>query len=572
MSAMDTPQPENPNGAAYYDWEPAGKGIRIHLNLVVVDGIRQIAFLRNPENREVGGLLVGHSHYGGFRREIWIEDFLPIRLEHLRSGTALLPGVGGNSILRNDQEVLGYYRTHNRTGGLFLDDSDIALLHTHFNEPNGVVLAIRPSATAAGVAGFFFWEGSHIRTESSYLEFPFRRQELQGESVVPAHLTPVPGSAAVGRRTATAALSSWLWLPFLTATLVLVPLLFYKSQQQRVQTPTAPPALALTAERTGSGLKVTWNRSNPVVRDAQGGTLWITDGGTTKRLDLDAGQVSSGSIVYWPTSQDLNFKLQVFAPGRSAMETVRAVGPPALHGEEEASAKNTPPPPPATAEPAEKADTIESAQAKPSPGSPYGAFERNRVVSNRDHLAAKEFPRDNPDGFQQQEPARTADLPPPPEKITPAEPVTTASITPPPVLRTYRPTTAFAKVSYEPIEESRIRKAIAKVPGLSLLQRHRYKSGDEFTPARPVKEVTPTVPITLRKALGNDEVNVDVRVEVDSNGQVKKLEAPESSRHADFVKLASDSAKHWKFEPARLRGKQVSSNMLLHFRFVPGNR
>src|SRR4051794_8753243 len=224
MSAMDTPSPENPNGVSYYDWEIPGKGVRIHLNLMVVDGIRQIAFLRNPENREIGGLLVGHSHYGGFRREVWIEDFLPIRLEHLRSGTALLPGAGGNSILRNDQEVLGYYRTHNRTGGLFLDDSDIALLRTHFNEPNGLVLLIRPSSTAAGVAGFFFWEGSHIRTESSYLEFPFRRQELQGEPVLPAHLTPAQGGAAAAvvarRTTAAAALSSWLWLPFLTATLV----------------------------------------------------------------------------------------------------------------------------------------------------------------------------------------------------------------------------------------------------------------------------------------------------------------------------------------------------------------
>jgi TonB family protein len=122
------------------------------------------------------------------------------------------------------------------------------------------------------------------------------------------------------------------------------------------------------------------------------------------------------------------------------------------------------------------------------------------------------------------------------------------------------------------MDESKIRKAIAKVPGLSLLQRHRFKAGEDFMPARPVKEVTPTVPITLRKALGNDEVNVDVKVEIDSNGQVKKLDAPESSRHADFVKLAADTAKRWKFEPARLRGKQVSSSAMLHFKFAPGNR
>src|SRR5689334_12337550 len=145
MSATDGSAASGSTPPTYYDWEVPGKPIRVHMNLAVVDGIRQIAFLRNPENREIGGLLVGHTHYGGFRREVWIEDFLPIRLEHLRSGTALLPGGGGNSILRNDQEVLGYYRTHNRTGGLFLDDNDVALLRTHFDEPNGLVLVIRPS-------------------------------------------------------------------------------------------------------------------------------------------------------------------------------------------------------------------------------------------------------------------------------------------------------------------------------------------------------------------------------------------------------------------------------------------
>jgi hypothetical protein len=152
----------------------------------------------------------------------------------------------------------------------------------------------------------------------------------------------------------------------------------------------------------------------------------------------------------------------------------------------------------------------------------------------------------------------------PPE---PPQPAQTASNTPPPVvaqtvLRPVHPT-FVSEVSLEPTQPGIIRRGIHHVPVLNLLEKHNYKSGTGFAPARPLREVRPRLLDSTRHP------NVDVKVWIDDTGQVTKAELLSDDVEPEVADVASNAAYKWAFQPARLSDRPVSSEMVMHFHFVP---
>jgi TonB family protein len=98
---------------------------------------------------------------------------------------------------------------------------------------------------------------------------------------------------------------------------------------------------------------------------------------------------------------------------------------------------------------------------------------------------------------------------------------------------------------------------------LNLLERHNYKSGSSFAPARPVREVKPKLPDAPEHPI------VDVKVWIDETGQVTKTELLSDHVDPDVAEVASNAAGKWTFQPAKLSDRPVSSEMVMHFRFVP---
>jgi TonB family protein len=64
------------------------------------------------------------------------------------------------------------------------------------------------------------------------------------------------------------------------------------------------------------------------------------------------------------------------------------------------------------------------------------------------------------------------------------------------------------------------------------------------------------------------KVNVSIRVAVDAGGNVSNaaFDSPGPSRY--FARQAMQAAQHWRFKPAQVDGKAVSSTWLLHFHFT----
>ena len=77
----------------------------------------------------------------------------------------------------------------------------------------------------------------------------------------------------------------------------------------------------------GNSLRLSWDHQ--LSRDAGHAVLWIKDGQETQRLELDAKQLSEGSVVYWPSHSDVDFRLELLTAGGSVTESIRAIGGPA---------------------------------------------------------------------------------------------------------------------------------------------------------------------------------------------------------------------------------------------------
>jgi hypothetical protein len=200
--------PIDPTGQ-YAIWSVEGKPFEIRLALDVVDRL-------NPEvmrgfgavrrrGTETGGILLGAIEPVGDRILITVDEFelvpceyafgpsyvlSPADLQRFRSALAAF-----DPSARKQHYTVGYFRSHTRDG-LQLDEQDTRFFRNYFPDPYHVAMLVKPFATRAPQAGFFFQEKGVLPLDASYLEFPFRRRDLivaeGGEETTELRRRPAP--------------------------------------------------------------------------------------------------------------------------------------------------------------------------------------------------------------------------------------------------------------------------------------------------------------------------------------------------------------------------------------------
>jgi hypothetical protein len=106
------------------------------------------------------------------------------------------------------------------------------------------------------------------------------------------------------------------------------------------------------------------------------------------------------------------------------------------------------------------------------------------------------------------------------------------------------------------------REALQKIPIVRRLQSRRYKGGERFVAARPVKPVAPPAPPDLKPG---QVVQVDLLVKLDKAGRVRELRYDPDAGLAGYAAYA---VRRWQFEPARLNGSPVASDLIVHVEFA----
>lgn len=171
-----------------YLWEVSGKPVAVRINLDLVDRLERevVESFRSLSSRgsEVGGLLLGTVQPGSPARvsveayELVVCDYARGPLYQLSEADVERFGRAAAQHSAGPHRVVGFFRSHTRKG-LALDAEDLAFFSGHFRELHQIALLIRPYASKPSTGGIFVWENGAVRGEASYLEFPFRRSELE---------------------------------------------------------------------------------------------------------------------------------------------------------------------------------------------------------------------------------------------------------------------------------------------------------------------------------------------------------------------------------------------------------
>ena len=423
------------SGLPYYSWEPADKLIAVHLYFDVIDRIIpevMRGFTSLPRRgAEVGGVLLGRITPGA-RLEVTVEDVEFVPCEYLSGPSFHLSGrdtAGLEEALtrRGVDEaltVVGCFRSHTRKD-LFLDDQDVGIFAKYFSSPGNVFLLIKPYATRASTAGFFFWEDGEVQRDVCYQEFPFGRRELGGgdprvamrvraDAAHPRHAAPlVERNQALGsadrpetgpapepepKRSSLAdpkanplppprragcsifsepaepvpegpsAVSSrrWLWVP----ALLLVGALggffgLQYSKRSGTNENGGPLPLKLAVFENQTQLDVVWDRESSSVTGARSGVLTIQDGNFRRDIELTPIQLRDGRVRYSRITGDVSVRLEVTSPsGQSQTESIRLI---AKDVAPPASAEGSKPVESATQPPAETAVTATAPPPAPKP-------------------------------------------------------------------------------------------------------------------------------------------------------------------------------------------------------------
>jgi outer membrane biosynthesis protein TonB len=356
---------------------------------------------------------------------------------------------------------------------------------------------------------------------------PIDGSRLENDKASPCRTPELPNLAE--QRPILFRLRGWVWVPLAFALLMLLPSLSrHRSASDAVLADgnSAPaalgPSLDLNAEKDGHRLRFTWNRATPAIVEAERGVLWIKDGPGEQRLELDRRQLGIGSVIYWPVSNDVNFRLEVFGVSKIVSESVRSYTGPPLPKSAAAVVES----PNALAV---EAVTRETRNQTPPEVEASGKQALDPLLNKSEAL-----------NLQETETVRAPAPPALPKKLEPL-PATRAS----------------AAVAMEPMAQAGARD-------------ERRRTAERFIAAKPIMQVTPTIPASVRNSF-RGEVPVDLRVSVDNEGNVFRSEVLPGRADNRLLNLAADAAKRWRFTPARIDSKPVPSTVVLHFTFKNPN-
>lgn len=89
--------------------------------------------------------------------------------------------------------------------------------------------------------------------------------------------------------------------------------------QSRFSSRPSDPDLGVRANLETDGILVHWNPEIEVLRSAKNGVLNIDDGAQKHATELDPAELAIGSLLYKPISDDVDFRLTVFAGDGSVL-------------------------------------------------------------------------------------------------------------------------------------------------------------------------------------------------------------------------------------------------------------
>jgi len=342
-----------------------------------------------------------------------------------------------------------------------------------------------------------------------------------------------------------------------------------------VQPSAAPDAssLALRVERSGGQLLLSWNRSLPLLQTAQRAILSISDGDHREDVEMDLGQLRSGSIVYSPITSDVSFRLEVtdLKNGKSVSESVRVLG-----------GRPSPTGPPAENAPAAKPSGSEAAPAEGAKtAQPLRSMAPLPPATRSESLAARLSPvepipaAEPPKVELPVSSAKPAVTPPPQEANSGAAGASTTASSPPPAqpaAQIIQPATASNSPVTQPAKpEAPPAQPAAEAPkpttpAAAAAAAPPTRVGGVVQEAKLIRRRDPVYPPLARQARLQGVVRLEAVIGPDGRvEQVQAISGPPLLRQA-----AMDAVKQWVYQPSLLNGQPVRVTTQVEVNFTLG--
>ncbi len=338
--------------------------------------------------------------------------------------------------------------------------------------------------------------------------------------------------------------SRWvvLLLFFLLASGVCLALVHFRfgaaqSNRSHLVSAASDSGLQMRADVRGEGILVSWNRAIQALRSAKSGVLLIQDGSQTRTVELEPSQLANGSLLYQPSTVDVNFRLTVYgSDGSNLTDNVRVldgVAQPArvdalaasdAHSPTDAVAKTSS----AGADrqvPKSGEQSVPAVQARTTPA----------LVAHRSSGIA----------------ARPTEAPPPVSEEPHANEVKVD--TPASIAKAHRSTASP--------ESAAANTRAAQSPSVD------GKAVETYMPPRPLKTVMLNAAL-FEPSLLAGVTQIEVEADIDAFGRVTTVRPLTSGENmSELVTAAAVSAaKQWVFEPARISGKTIAAKHKIVFR------
>jgi hypothetical protein len=306
----------------YVRWSPDRSAYSIELRLDLVPKIAAQVSLSEQLGAELGGFLLG-SFPSANVPTIRIDDiemvsngsddetvFLPDPTEYRR-----FPEVRGRARAR-ESSVIGFFRTHARTGPMRPSPADRSILAPQFGNSPYVVLLIQVTGRHTGV--FFVSANGQLPQEPSVREFDFSENEFKAlPEVQPDAETdePLKAGRRKGKLRTYATVAALLFIAVGACALMW-------SFARQVTSPhwfgsTNQIQLAVRPEDRlshSSLLRITWDHAARELNKATGATLVINDGGTRSELPLGVDDLRLGAVEYQRSSSSIDVQMTLNTP------------------------------------------------------------------------------------------------------------------------------------------------------------------------------------------------------------------------------------------------------------------
>lgn len=485
--------------------------------------------------------------------------------------------------------VVGWYHSHTRSD-IFLSQADQEIHKGFFPEPWQVALVLKPHTFEPLRCGFFFREADGaIRGEASYQEFVLQplsmrptttgdappvlpRQvhfeseragplikvaaEVGAEPVLPmtrevklplmaakeeASVAVPPPPAKDGHQKKHRVLKTAGWLTFALLVLalgILIGTASFRERGSRIWSAiTHPPALAnptsqiplgLRAERQNGDLKLTWNRQSAAVLSATSGLLAIKDGDASRNIPLDPSQIRNGSVLYAPTTGQIQMQLTLSDPQETTSESVLVI--------------------------------------LPVTGTPQVKILPPKEIPVAMIAAAKP-----PKAEQPRQPSKAFTLPAAPRHMETAGPLIPVDEPPAPIVKTIPAALAplaLGQPVVQPPQRAPEQGAPIPQPTATFPQSPAAKSPPSVYPPTIISSVPAVYPSMLER-FGYATKTAEIRVSIDKTGRIVKVESIPSKEFVpqSMIQAAILAARSFRFKAARVGDQAVPSEMVLRFDF-----